>query len=52
MKQKLTRLLHKIRNPQHDEREKEFLRRMNFTRLLFFVPFLIAALVFLLLSQK
>ena len=52
MKEKLRLILEKIRNPQSDENEKEFVRHMNYTRLLFFIPFLIAALVFFLLSQK
>lgn len=52
MKEKLGQLLEKIRNPHGDESEKEFVQQMNFTRLLFFVPFLIAALIFFLLSIK
>jgi hypothetical protein len=52
MKEKLRQLLEKIRNPQRDENEKEFAQHMNFTRLLFFIPFLIAALIFFLLSLK
>lgn len=52
MKEKLRRVLGRIRNPQRDENDQEFVRHMNLTRALFFVPFLIAALIFFLLSQK
>lgn len=52
MKEKLRGLLEKIRNPQRDESEKEFTQHMNMTRLFFFIPFLIAALIFFLLSLK
>ena len=52
MKEKLKQLLEKIRNPKSDENEKEFVQHLNFTRLLFFVPFLIVALIFFLLSLK
>jgi hypothetical protein len=52
MKEKLRQLLEKIRNPQSDDNEKEFVQHMNLTRLLFLVPFLIAALIFFLLSFK
>ncbi len=52
MKEKLRGLLEKIRNPQRDDNEKEFIQHMNLTRLFFFLPFLIAAIVFFLLSLK
>ncbi len=52
MKEKLRQVLEKIRNPQRDEHEQEFVQRMNLTRLFFFIPFLIAALIFFLLSLK
>lgn len=52
LKDKLSAALYKIRNPEYDEREKEFKKQLNFKRLLFFLPFLIAALLFWLLSQK
>ncbi len=52
MKEKLRQILERIRNPQRDEHEKEFTQRMNLTRLFFFIPFLIAALVFFLMSLK
>ncbi len=52
MKEKLRQVLENIRNPQRDEDEKEFIQHMNRTRLLFLAPFLIAALIFFLLSLK
>jgi hypothetical protein len=52
VKEKLSAALERIRNPQRDENEKEFLQQLGFKRLLFFVPFLIAALIFFLLSLK
>lgn len=52
MKEKLRQALEKIRNPERDEHEKEFISHMNWTRLIFFIPFLIAALIFFLLSFR
>lgn len=52
LKQKLRSGLERYRNPRCDENEKQFLRRMGFVRLLIFVPFLLAAVIFFLLSQK
>lgn len=52
IKEKLSTGLERIRNPQQDENEKEFLQQLGFKRLLFFVPFIIAALIFFLLSLK
>lgn len=52
MKEKLKRTLERIRNPQQDENEKEFLKQLGFKRLLFFIPFVIAALIFFLMSLK
>ncbi len=52
IKTKLSSVLDRIRNPEQDENEKAFLHDLGFKRLLFFVPFLIAALIFFLLSLK
>lgn len=52
MKEKLRGVLERIRNPQRDDNEKEFVQHMNLTRLIFFIPFLIAALIFFLMSLK
>ena len=52
LKRRLRSGLERYRNPQHDENEKEVMRRMGFVRLLIFVPFLIAAIIFFLLSQQ
>ena len=52
MKEKLSAVLEHIRNPEQDETEKEFLHQLGFKRLLFIVPFLIAALIFFLMSLK
>lgn len=52
IKEKLQSTLYKIRNPERDENEAEFNKQLNFKRLLFFIPFLIAAAVLLLLSLK
>ena len=52
MKENLRQVLEKIRNPQRDEDDKEFIQHLNLTRLFFFIPFLIAALIFFLLSLK
>lgn len=52
IKEKLQSALYKIRNPERDENEAEFNKSLGFRRLLFFLPFLIAAAIFLLLSLK
>jgi hypothetical protein len=49
VKEKFKDTLYKIRNPEYDEHEQEFKKDLGFKRLLFFVPFLIAAGLFLLL---
>lgn len=49
IKEKLKETLYKIRNPEYDGHEQEFKKELNFKRLLFFLPFLIAAGLFLLL---
>ena len=50
LKEKAAALLYKIRNPQTDENEREVRRDINFKRLLFLIPFIIAAVVILILS--
>jgi hypothetical protein len=52
IKKILSDTLYKIRNPEYDENEKEFRKELNFKRLLIMVPFIIAALIFMLLSLK
>ncbi len=52
MKEKWRETLERIRNPEHDEHEKEFIRQLGLKRLLILLPFLIAALAFWLLSLK
>ncbi len=52
IKEKLQNTLYRIRNPERDENEAEFNKNLGFKRLLFFLPFLIAAAIFLLLSLK
>lgn len=52
LKQRLSDALYKIRNPEYDERETEFKRQLGARRLLFFLPFLIAAILFWLLYYK
>lgn len=49
IKEKLKAALYKIRNPEYDEHEQEFKKQLGFKRLLFFLPFLIAAGLYLLL---
>jgi len=45
-------VIERIRNPEQDENEKAFVNELSFKRLLFFIPFLIAAIIFFLLSLK
>jgi len=52
IKDKLQSTLYKIRNPERDENEAAFYKNLGFKRLLFFLPFIIAAAVLLLLSLK
>ncbi|MDD5016817.1 MAG: hypothetical protein PHO15_01805 [Eubacteriales bacterium] len=52
LKNKLSDILYKIRNPEYDEQEKEFRKDLGSKRLLIFVPFIIAALIFLLLALE
>lgn len=52
LKDKWQQTLHRIRNPERDEHEREFLQHLGFRRLLFLLPFAIAALVFWLLSLQ
>jgi len=52
IKEKLSSRLERIRNPQQDENEKEFLQQLGFKRLFFLIPFIIAALIIFLLSLK
>ena len=52
IKEKLRDTLYRIRNPERDENEAAFNKSLGFKRLLFFIPFLIAAAIFLLLSLR
>jgi hypothetical protein len=49
IKEKLKETLYKIRNPEYDEHEREFKQRLGQKRLLFFLPFIVAAALFMLL---
>jgi len=50
LKEKWQQTLYRIRNPERDENEREFLKNLGFKRLWFFLPFLLAAAIFWLLS--
>jgi hypothetical protein len=52
LKDRFSAALYKIRNPEYDEREDEFKRQLGTKRLLFFLPFLIAAILFWLLYYR
>ncbi len=52
IKDRLSAVLYKIRNPEYDEHEKEFMRGLGAKRLLFLLPFIIAAVIFFLMSLK
>ena len=51
-KEKLQNMFNRIRPPERDENDAEFYKRLGIKRLLFFLPFLIAAAIVLLLSLK
>lgn len=50
IKKKLSEILYRIRNPEYDERERDFKKELNAKRTLILLPFIIAAIIFLLLS--
>lgn len=50
IRQNLSDILEKIRNPEIDENEKKYQQDLNFKRLIILAPFIIAALIFLLQS--
>ena len=52
IKEKLQSALYKLRNPERSEEDAEFNKSLGFKRLLFFLPFLIAAAIILLLSLR
>lgn len=52
IKQSAKKLLYQIRNPQQDDNEKAYIKRQNAVRLLFLLPFLIAAALMILFSFK
>lgn len=52
LRQKASETLYKIRNPQYDEHEAEFRKELGAKRLLFLLPFIIAAAIYFLLSLK
>lgn len=52
LKEKWQQTLYRIRNPEPDENEREFIRQLGFKRLLFMLPFIIAAALFWLLYLK
>ena len=52
LKEKWQQTLHRIRNPERDENEREFLHQLGFKRLLFLLPFIAAAVIFWLLSLQ
>ncbi len=49
---RLKAVLYKIRNPETSEEEAAFNKSLGFTRLLIFLPFLIAAAIIMLLALK
>ena len=52
VKNKISDLLYKIRNRGTDEQDRAFNKKLVSVRLLFLLPFLIAAIIFLLLSSQ
>jgi hypothetical protein len=50
LKERWLLALQRIRNPERDENEREFQQRLGFKRLLFLLPFIVAAIIFWLLS--
>ena len=52
IKDRLKSALYRVRNPERSEDEAEFNRRLGTRRLLFLLPFLIAAAIVLLFAFK
>ncbi len=52
LKEKWQQTLYRIRNPEPDEHEREFQKQLGSKRLLFLLPFIIAAVLFWLLYLK
>ena len=52
LKERWLAALQRIRNPERDENEREFLQRLGVKRLLFLLPFIAAAVIFWLLSLQ
>jgi len=52
IRDRLKNAIYKLRNPERDENEAEFQRRLGTKRLYFLLPFLIVAVILLLISFK
>ncbi len=52
IKDRLKSTLYAIRNPERNDDEAEFNRQLGFKRLFFLLPFIIAAVIVLLLAIK
>ena len=52
IKKRAERLLYRIRNPRQDDKEKSYIKRQNAVRLLFLLPFVVAAILLILYSFK
>ena len=52
LKERWQQTLYRIRNPETDENEREFQKRLGAKRLWFLLPFIAAAVLFWLLTLK
>jgi len=52
IKDRLKSAIYRLRNPERSENEAEFMRRLGTRRLFFLLPFVIAAIIILLIAFK
>ncbi len=52
IKDRLKSAIYRFRNPERSEDEAEFMRRLGTKRLFFLLPFVIAAVIILLIAFK
>ena len=52
IKDRLKSAIYKLRNPERSEDEAEFMRRLGIKRLFFLLPFVIAAIIIMLIAFK
>jgi hypothetical protein len=52
LKNRLSKILYTIRNPEYDERDKEYNKKLGIIRIMILLPFIIAAIIVFLMSLE